>query len=121
MEKYTIYANNPTMVLRDDGASIPMDKDNPDYQAYLEWVGKGNKPVMLESYVKPVEARWGNVRAERDTRLKACDWTQLSDTALTADEKEAWRVYRQELRDIPQKYADPDNVVFPTLPKGKMG
>ena len=27
-----------------DGANIPFDPDNTDYQAYLEWVAKGNQP-----------------------------------------------------------------------------
>ena len=41
------------------------------------------------------------VRVERNRRLYDCDWTQLPDTALTAEQVEAWRVYRQELRDFP--------------------
>jgi hypothetical protein len=27
-----------------DGASIPLDPDNTDYQAYLKWVSEGNTP-----------------------------------------------------------------------------
>jgi hypothetical protein len=27
-----------------DGACIPFDSDNVDYQKYLEWVSQGNQP-----------------------------------------------------------------------------
>jgi hypothetical protein len=38
-------------------------------------------------------------RTERTAKLFACDWTQLADSPLTEEEKTAWAVYRQELRD----------------------
>ena len=31
-----------------DNAFIPFDEANRDYQAYLEWVAKGNKPEEAE-------------------------------------------------------------------------
>ena len=40
------------------------------------------------------------LRAERNLRLVNSDYTQLPDVALTEAQVEAWRVYRQELRDI---------------------
>ena len=32
----------PTVIRKSDGAAIPFDNDNIDYQAYLAWVAEGN-------------------------------------------------------------------------------
>ena len=40
------------------------------------------------------------LRTERNLRLENSDYTQLPDVNLTEAQVEAWRVYRQELRDI---------------------
>lgn len=31
-----------------DGASIPLDPANTDYQAYLKWLEEGNQPLPAE-------------------------------------------------------------------------
>lgn len=59
------------------------------------------------------------VRAQRDAKLSACDWTQLTDAPLSADEKSAWATYRKALRDLPDSAGfDPANVSWPTPPGG---
>jgi len=55
---------------------------------------------------------WRRVRSERNAKLAACDWTQLSDAPVDAG---AWASYRQALRDITQQ-ADPFNITWPTPP-----
>ena len=53
------------------------------------------------------------VRAERNTKLTATDWTQIADS--TAD-KPAWAAYRQALRDVPSQAGFPQSVTWPEQP-----
>ena len=53
------------------------------------------------------------VRAERNTKLAATDWTQITDA--TAD-KAAWAVYRMTLRDITEQAGFPWTITWPDAP-----
>lgn len=52
MTTYTL-TNDPTVILRDDGACIPVDNNNQDYKDYLLWVANGNtaNPIPLADQV----------------------------------------------------------------------
>lgn len=58
------------------------------------------------------EQQWSVVRAERNAKLAASDWTQLPDTPVDAA---AWATYRQALRDITDQ-EDPFNILWPEQP-----
>lgn len=42
-------------------------------------------------------------RMTRNSKLGASDWTQLPDSPLTPAQAAEWRVYRQQLRDLPEQ------------------
>jgi len=51
--------------------------------------------------------------------LNETDWTQMADSPLTDEKKAEFAAYRQELRELPQTYADitnPDDIVRPVMP-----
>lgn len=56
-----------------------------------------------------------SIRAERNRRLAASDWTQMPDAPLSEDQRDAWRAYRQALRDMLAD-CDPDDPVWPEIP-----
>ena len=40
--------NELVAILRSDGAGIPLDTNNTDYQEYLKWLEEGNTPLPAE-------------------------------------------------------------------------
>lgn len=87
------------------GFAIPVDRPSPFHRYHYfdrKWVD-----------IRPPEWVWGEVRKERDRRLAQSDWTQLPDVPLAT--KEAWAVYRQQLRDVTEQ-ADPLGVAWPVAP-----
>lgn len=65
-----------------------------------------------------VEIMWNRVKMVRQSMLAQSDWTQTQDSPVSEEMKEQWRIFRQQLRDIPQNFADPREVVFPIPPEG---
>lgn len=60
------------------------------------------------------------LRAARNQALADTDWTMLSDNPLSIDEgrMEVFRLYRQQLRDLPQKAEELglENIELPPSP-----
>lgn len=63
--------------------------------------------------VTPLPITWESIRFKRNELLAKSDYTQMADWP---GNKTAWAVYRQQLRDLPQVYSSPENVVLPTPP-----
>ena len=57
---------------------------------------------------------WQEVRQNRDRALKESDWRAVKDRVLP----NAWKDYRQALRDLPQDYAEANDAAdnWPVLP-----
>ena len=76
-----------------------------------EW---DEKEALYEA-AKPSVA-WKIFRRERDAKLAQSDWMSFSDSPTMSD---AWKTYRQELRDLPSKYDDTTvqgTITWPTEP-----
>ncbi len=56
-------------------------------------------------------------RAQRDTLLTACDWTQCLDAPIDTDSQLEYRAYRQALRDVTEQEGFPFDVAWPDLPE----
>ena len=67
-----------------------------------------NWPDFQETKPLPTEAE---VRAERDELLAASDTMALADRIT-----DAWRTYRQALRDVPDQSGFPTNITWPVKP-----
>jgi hypothetical protein len=55
------------------------------------------------------------VRADRNTKLAATDWTQGKD--IPDNVSSTWAAYRQALRDVPAQAGFPWEVTWPTQPE----
>jgi hypothetical protein len=60
----------------------------------------------------PEDQATTNVRAKRNQLLANSDWTQLADSPV---DKDAWAVYREALRNLPEQAGFPYSVTWPTI------
>lgn len=83
------------------------------------WPGWGYNEGQFEPPSRDIDAEWLAIRQERNSRLAGTDMHVLSDRWITysLDKQQEWSDYRQALRDIPQSFADPADVVWPTKPE----
>jgi hypothetical protein len=67
------------------------------------------------------QKRLNDIRIQRNQLLAQCDWTVLMDTPMIEHLRNAWKNYRQQLRDLPNTLdasgADLTNVTWPNPPQ----
>jgi hypothetical protein len=97
-------------VFQIDGTSIPSDPANRHYAEMLEEIEAGEAEIL--PYAPPAKT-WNKIRWERDRLMAETDWWALSDQTLSSEQS----AYRQALRDVPQAFDNPDDVVWPTPPE----
>ncbi|MFR8144738.1 MAG: tail fiber assembly protein [Clostridia bacterium] len=87
-----------------------LEKDlNDNEEKFIKWLELAKK-TEISNLAK-------EIRNKRDELLKETDWTQMEDTALTKENQEIYKEYRQKLRDIPEQSLFPYQVEFPAIPK----
>lgn len=82
-------------------------------------------PPPTEDELRQAQAE--RVRAERDRRLALTDYLIMPDYPLTLEDKDAWTLYRQALRDITKQPGFPWTgdeageaaITWPVRPDGK--
>jgi len=69
-------------------------------------------PDIIEEGERDVT--WEEVREMRDSYLKTSDWRAVKDRTMS----QAWKDYRQALRDLPQDNATANDAAdnFPVMP-----
>jgi hypothetical protein len=81
-------------------------ENNPKVKAVYEW--------LEHNELLPCRYTLDEIREQRNVRLVASDWTQLPDAKVT--NLDAWKEYRQALRDITDSYDPTAGVQWPTVP-----
>ena len=67
---------------------------------------------VIEEY--EINYDWDTVRSRRDSELAKTDWRAVKDRTM----RQAWKDYRQSLRDLPQDYEDANDAAdnWPVMP-----
>lgn len=102
-----------------------------DIEKYKFLINLYYNEIKLRQELKEKEAKeielntdWESIfKNIRSGKLYESDWTQLPDVNLTESEKESWKIYRQQLRDLPDSITDyklmvnePNNEYWPQPP-----
>lgn len=120
--EWTDGPNRPLVAADYDDQVAPFVKLWQDEKTRLEQAAADAEAARLAEYNSEA-ARFKRLRAERDSRLSATDYLLMQDYPLDNTLKEAVRLYRQALRDLPSQEGAPwdgggESTPWPDLPAG---
>jgi len=90
--------------------------DEAGYGGAVTYNDPSLKPTWAQVQEGVIPQQWVVVRGQRITKLRASDWSVLSDVPMTTEKRAEWETYRQALRDITAQ-PDPFNITWPTPPE----
>ena len=85
---------------------------------FNEYIKNKTKEEIDRENQSQIEAKWYSAKFKRNNLLKESDIEILPDKWENMDlsVKAAWSLYRLQLRDIPQTFSNPDEIIWPTKP-----
>jgi len=99
--------------------ATPQPQSDPLTEVVAETTAVKINGVWTQQWVVnrlPQDQADANVRSQRDGLLSESDWVVIKSVETEVPEIEAWKTYRQKLRDIPQQPGFPWNVSWPIKP-----
>tara|TARA_R100001086_G_C11753695_1_gene236120 strand:- start:14 stop:460 length:447 start_codon:yes stop_codon:yes gene_type:complete len=82
--------------------------DSSEWPSQLTWAA-----VKTKWDAKIAAQPLADLRGVRNDKLAETDWLANSDVTMS----DAWKTYRQALRDLPANTSDPSNPTWPTKPE----
>lgn len=68
---------------------------------------ENQRRITEEQKQSEINTDWEAIfKSIRNGKLYESDWTQMPDNNLSEEQKNQWRIYRQSLRDLPEKISD---------------
>lgn len=108
-----VWHHEVTAVYKGGGKDVVKVIDTPAQPAQEAW----DEYEDIQRYVLyTIEQLATMARSKRNSLLTACDWTQTLDAPIDAATREAYRVYRQLLRDLTEQPDFPNTIEWPLLP-----
>ena len=83
-------------------------------KSHIEEDSEELKKFYEEGKILTEKLYWTELRNTRNKLLADTDYLALSDTTEMSD---AWKTYRQQLRDLPANTSDAKNPTYPTKPE----